>query len=80
MIQKNLQDRNRLKDFETKFMLPKGKCGAGGINQGVGIDMYTLLYIKQIGNKDLLYGTGESMQYYVITYTGKDSEKEWIYV
>ena len=31
-------------------------------------------------NKDLLYRTGESTQYSVVTYMGKESEKEWIYV
>ena len=31
-------------------------------------------------NKDLLYSTGHSIQYSVITYLGKESEKEWIYV
>ena len=36
MIQKNLQNRNRLKDSETKFMVIKG---VGGINHGVGIDL-----------------------------------------
>ena len=29
------------------------------------IDMYTLLYLKWITNKDLLYSTGNSAQYYV---------------
>ena len=32
-----------------------------------GIDMYTLLYLKQITNKDLLYSTENSAQYCVIT-------------
>ena len=27
MIQKNLKDRNRLKDFETKFVVTKGETG-----------------------------------------------------
>ena len=31
-------------------------------------------------NKDLLYSTGKFTQYSVITYMGKESEKEWIYV
>ena len=39
------------------------------------INIYTLLYIKQIINKDLLYSTGNSIQYSVITYMGKESEK-----
>ena len=29
-----------------------------GINLEIGIDIYTLLYTKQISNKDLLYNTG----------------------
>ena len=28
------------------------------------IDMYTLLYLKWITNKDLLYSSGNSAQYY----------------
>ena len=51
----------------------------GGINQEVGINMCTL-YIKQIIDKDLPYSTGNSTQYSVITYMGKESEKEQIYV
>ena len=33
-----------------------------------GTDTYTLLYMKQITNKDLLYSTGNSTQYSVMTY------------
>ena len=46
-----------------------------GINQEFGINIYTLLYIKQITNKDLPYSTGNYTQYFVITYKGKESEK-----
>ena len=42
--------------------------------------MYTLLYMKEITNKDLLNSTGNSTQYSVMTYRGKESKKEWIYV
>ena len=31
-------------------------------------------------NKDLLSGTGNSPQYFVITYKGKETEKEYIYI
>ena len=31
-------------------------------------------------NKDLLYSTGNSTQYSVMAYMGKESKKEWIYV
>ena len=51
-----------------------------GINWEIGIDIYTLLYIKQITNKDLLCRTGNSTQYSVMTYMGKESKKEWRYI
>ena len=47
-----------------------------GINKGVGIHRYKLLYIKQKTNKDLLYSTGNYIQYLAITYNGKEPEKE----
>ena len=62
-------------------MVTKGETlGEGGVNQETGINTYTLPYIKQIANKDLVYSTGNSTQYSVITYMGKESEKEQIYV
>ena len=33
---------------------------------------------KKIINKDLLYSTGNFTQYFVITYIGKESEKEYV--
>ena len=39
------------------------------------MERYTLLYIKQINNKDLLFSRGDYIQYHVITYNGKISEK-----
>ena len=45
-----------------------GKAGVGGgINWETGIDKYTLT------NKDLLYSTGNSSQYSVMTDIGKES-------
>ena len=61
-------------------MVTKEETLGGVINQEAGINMYTLLYIKSVSNKDLLYGTGKSTQYFVITCMGKESEKEWMYV
>ena len=65
--------------WKANLWLSKGK-GGGGDNQEFGINIYTLLHIKQIINRDLMYSTGNSTQYSVITYMGKESEKEWIYV
>ena len=45
-----------------------------------GINIYALLYIQQIANKDLPYRTGNYTQYFVITYKGKESEKASIYL
>ena len=71
-MQKNLKKRDRLKDFETEFMATKGeKWGKGRVKLGFGIDIYTLLYIKQVGNKDLSYSTVSSIQYCVVTYMEK---------
>ena len=56
-------------------MLTEGESG-GGINQEFGTSRYTLLYIKQINNKDL---AGNCIQYLIINYNGKESEKEHLY-
>ena len=62
-------------------MITKGETwGGGGINQELGMNIHTLLYIRQIANKDLLYSTGNSTQYPEITYMRKESKKEGIYV
>ena len=58
----------------------RGNWGGGGISWEFGINRYTLLYIKQINNKELLYSTGNQIQYLTINYNGKESEKEYIYI
>ena len=45
-----------------------------------GINMYILLYLKWITNKDLLYSTGNSAQCYVAAWMGGESGEEWIHV
>ena len=49
--------------------------GGGGINWETGIDRYTLLFIKHITSKGLLYSTGSSTQYSVMAYIGKEPPK-----
>ena len=44
------------------------------------INRYILLYIKYINNKDLLYSLGNYIQYLVIAYKGKESDKEKIHI
>ena len=55
-----------------RLSLGSGKKGSSsrevsGKVREFGIDMYTLLYLKWITNKDLLYSTGNSAQYSVAT-------------
>ena len=45
-----------------------------------GIDIYTLLYMEWMVNRDMLFGTGNSTQCNVITHMGRESEKEWMCV
>jgi len=51
----------------------------GRINWETAIDVYTLPNITQLV-KDFLYSTGNSTQYSVMAYLGKESKKEWIHV
>ena len=72
-------NRNRPKVFKTKLIVTKGKRLGGRMDWEVGIDIYILPYTKFIGNKDLLYSSRKSIQYSVIAYMSKESEKEGMY-
>ena len=61
-------------------MITKGETLRGGINWELGIDIYTIVYMECMSNKNLLYNTGKSTLYSVVTYVRKESGKEWIYV
>ena len=60
--------------------LPVGEGWREGIVGEFGIDMYILLYLKRITNKDQPYSTGSSAQYYVAAWMGGESGGEWIHV
>ena len=45
-----------------------------------GMDMCTLLYLKRITNKEVLYSTGNSARCYVAAWMGRESGGEWIHV
>ena len=47
----------------------------GGIDLEFRNNRHTLLYKKRITSKDLLHTTGSYIEYLVITYNGKESEK-----
>ena len=53
----------RLTDLENEFTAIR----RGGTEWEFGIDMYTLLFLKEKTNKNLLHSTGNLAQYSVIT-------------
>ena len=53
-------------------MVTRGEGWGEGIVRVFAIDMYTLLYLKWITNKGLLYSTGNSAQCYVAAWMGGD--------
>jgi len=48
-------------------MVTRGEGWERRIAREFGMDKHTLLYLKWITNKDLLYSTENSAQYYTIT-------------
>ena len=57
-------------EIETQMQRTNGwRLGGarGGMNWEAGIDIYTLLCIKQITSENLLCGTGDSTQHSVVT-------------
>ena len=72
-----LQNRNRPTDIENKLTVTKGDSRWRDKLRSLGLTDTT---VYKINNKDLLYSTGNYIQYLVITYNGKESEKEYMYV
>ena len=54
--------------------------GGRGTVRESGIGMYTLLYLKWITSKALLYSTGNSAQCYVAAWMGEEFEQGWTHV
>ena len=71
---------NRLKDFETKLMVTRAETLGGRMNWEVRMGIDALLHTKLIDNKDVVCSLEKSVQYSVIAYIGKESEKEWLCV
>ena len=52
MVQMNLQNRRRRTDLEKQLNSCCGEAWGKGMVREFGMDMYTLLYLKWITNKD----------------------------
>ena len=79
------------KDVDTKVLYPRNPylIGLRGSQRrwnfisssgDFGIDMYILLYLKWMTNKELLYSTWNSAQCYVAAWLGGEFGREWIHV
>ena len=51
-----------------------------GIVRELGLNMYTLLCLKWITNKDLLYSIRNSAQCYMVAWMAGEFGEEWIHV
>ena len=56
--------KQRLMVLENKLKIAGGRMG-NEIVKEFGMNMYTLLYLKWINNKDLLYSMWNSLQCYL---------------
>ena len=81
MIQMNLftEQKQTLHTYKMNLWLLGGRMRGSNIRE-IGMDMYTLLDLKWITNKDLLYSTGNSAQCYVAAWMGGKFGGEWIHV
>ena len=75
-----LKQDNNCETWRTDLWLPRERRGGGRMDWEFGISRCKLLYIEWINNKDLLYSTGNYIQYPVINPNGKEYEKEKIYI
>ena len=76
-----LPKSNRLTDFEYEILVTRGKRWGEGTVREFEINMNTLLYLKWITNKTLLYSTENSAQCYVATeWEGSLGENGCMYV
>ena len=64
-----LQSSNRFPDLEHELMVASGERPGERIVREFGMDMYTLLYLKWIINKNQLYSTGNSVQCHAEAWT-----------
>ena len=67
------------RDSQRMNLWLPGEGWGEGLDGEFGTDMYTLLYLKWIISKDLLYSTGNSAQCYVAAWMGGTFRGEWIH-
>ena len=76
----NLQNTKRLTDLENELMVVSREGRGEGIARKFGLDLYTLLYLKWITPKDLLYSTRNSAQRHAAAWFRGEFGGEWMHV
>ena len=80
MTQMNLSwEQKQSGAWRIDWWLPSGR-GRRGFDWEFEISRCKLVYIEWINNKVLLCSTGSYIQYPVVNHSGKEYEKECIYV
>ena len=72
-----IKQKQTYRHRKKNLSFPKGKGGRDKL--GIWVKQTHTTIYKMINNKDLLYSTGD-IQYLVITYNGKESEKAYMCV
>ena len=67
------KQKQSYRDGKQIYGYQRGKTR--GIKQEYGINRYTLLYIKQVNNRNILYSARNYIQYLLVTCNGNVSEK-----
>ena len=70
-----LHNRNRHIDSENKLFIAGEE-----IVKEFGVNTYTLLCLKWVTNKNLLYSTGNSAQRYMAAWMEEEFGREWIHI
>ena len=69
-------ETHRLREWTCGY---PGKGWKEGVVRQFEMDMSTLLYLKWVTNKDLLYGTWNAAQWYAAAWMGGEFGGEWIH-
>ena len=72
----NLYEKETDRKTENRPVVAKGEGGRGRVECESGVSRCQLLYTEQINNKDPLYGTGNEIQYSMISRNGKEYKKK----
>ena len=75
-----MQNRKRLTELENKLTVTGVRVRGEEIIREFGMDRYTLLYLKGMTNKDLLYTAGHSAQCYAAAWMGGENGYMYVYI